>query len=205
MALNNYTSIRDAASRWLNRDGFNEVSDEIEDWMTMAQRRVSRVVRIPPMEVKIELTLDAEGEAEVPTDMLDVKYMVASQGTTSWGVSRSTFLEVKRQQSNTGSPLVFDMEAGKIIFGPSAQSGVLLSMVYYKELEYISSAVSQNWFSQYAPELILYATLIEASIFLADFKKRREYEGEFRKALKRLEEQKRSAEYSGSPLTVKPA
>jgi len=63
--------------------------------------------------------------------------------------------------------------------------------------------VSQNWFSQFAPELILYSALIEASIFLHNFIARREYEGEFKKAMARLEAQLKLSEHSGSPLVIK--
>ena len=204
MALNSYSTIKDAVVEWLNREGFNDVDDRVEDFIIMGQRRINRTVRIPPMEVKLELTIDSNGEADIPTDFMDAKYMVATEGTESVEVSRGTYTQVKRLQTNgDGCPSMYDLEAGKILFGTTPGSGVTMTMIYYQELEFVTSSTAENWFSQYAPELILYAALIEASIYLRSFESRREYEGEYKKAIARLEKQQSLSEYSGSPLQVR--
>lgn len=203
MALSNFTNITSAVEDWLNRSGFTSVTDRVEDFVVLAQRRIQRNTRVPPMEVRVTLTVDSVGEATIPTDYLDTKYMVGSNSVAAWPIQRRSYFDVKHVRlRNDGDVAYFDTEAGKFLFGPVPGSSQSVELVYYRELEFISSSVQTNWFSLYAPELILWGALVEASIFLKDFEMVGVYTQKFKEAEELLKEQKQLSESSSTPLHV---
>jgi hypothetical protein len=75
---------------------------------------------------------------------------------------------------------------------------VSVDIVYYQELEFISTTVTENWFSAYAPELILFGGLIESAAFIKhDPEQMAIYEQKYQQAYDLLADQKKKAEWSG--------
>ena len=72
MALSNFTNIKAAVEKWLNREGFTDVTDNTEDFMIMAQRKYMRIVRIPSME-KVTSQVVSAVSFTVPADYLELK------------------------------------------------------------------------------------------------------------------------------------
>ena len=198
MALSNFTNISAKVQEWLNRQGADPVTTNVEDFIILAQRRITRDVRIPPMEVLTTLVLTAN-RAPIPSAMLDVKEMIAYDGENAWDVYRSTFSKVrsKRLQLHLKGPDVFDTVADNFEFGPALSSGVAVDLVYYQELDFISTSVATNWFSLFAPELILYGALVEASVFLKDFEQEQKYERKYTQGLDLLTGMRNKAEWAG--------
>ena len=197
MALSSYTTISEAVIDWLNREGATSVEANTENFIELAQRRIQRDVRVPPMEVLSEDISITGGSSAIPTAMLDIKEIIAYDGVSAWPVNRGTYAQVKnaRLVGNSG-PTYFDTVAGNIVFGP-APSGASVDLVYYQELEFISSGNEYNWFSRYAPELILFGALSEAATFIKDTEQEQKYEQKYQQALEMLKTQKSKAEYSG--------
>ena len=198
MALASYTEISEAVIDWLNREGATSVETNTENFIELAQRRIQRDVRVPPMEVLTEDITITDGASAIPSAMLDIKEVIAYDSTSAWDVKRGTYSKVKSERlANTSGPLFFDTVAGNIVFGPIPSSGVSVDLVYYQELEFISPSTEHNWFSRYAPELILFGALSEAAIFIKDTEQEGKYEQKYQQALDMLKNQKLKAEYSG--------
>lgn len=198
MALSNYSEMVIAVDKWLNRVGASSVTDNTEDFITLAQRRIQRDVRVPPMEVLAAGITITAGQSTIPSAMLDVKEIVAYNGTCAWPVMRSTYADVRNKRlSSAQRTTVFDTVSGNFEFGPEPSSGVSVDVVYYQELEFISSAVPTNWFVSYAPELILYAALYEAAVFMKDTEQEQKYKQMYSDARELLKAQKEKAEWSG--------
>lgn len=196
--LSNYTNISEAVNKWINRVGASSITDNTEDFIVLGQRKIQRDVRVPPMEVlSADLTITS-GQTTIPSSLLDVKEMIAYDGNSAWVVYRGSYADVrtKRIQKGTG-PRVFDTVAGNFEFGPEPSSGVTVDLVYYQELEFISSTVEENWFSQYAPELVLYAAIYEAAVFMKDTEQEQKYSAMYKEAKELLKAQKEKAEWSG--------
>ena len=207
MSLSTYSDLSTAIEDWLNRNNQTAITNRVPDFIELVQRRLMREVRIPPMEVSTTLSFDADGKAAVPTDYLETKYLVADNGSTSWPVSPAPFNQVKQQQveSSYQRSNVFDVEAGYFYVGAIPSSGETLTLIYYKEIEFISASVSANWFSSYAPELILFGAMAEASLFIKDMEQYAVYENKFKDAKELLQKQKSKGEYAGTPLRVRKA
>lgn len=204
MALNNYTDIAEKLEEWLNRVGSSPVTTNAEDFIRLAQIRIQEQIRLSSMEKLVSLTITAS-QAAIPSDFLEVKEMVAFDGESAWDVYRATYTRVRNQRLRTDltGPEFFDTVAGNFEFGPAPSSGVSVDLVYYQEFTFISPTNPTNLVSDDNPELILYAALIEASVFLKDFEQEKVYKGKYNGSLKRLEDQKKKAEWSGRLRSLK--
>lgn len=67
----------------------------------------------------------------------------------------------------TGTPRYYaDYEYEHFLLVPTPNSGYSFELAYYERPEPLSLDNQTNWFTQYAPQLLLYATLLEAQPFL---------------------------------------
>lgn len=204
MALDTYDGLKSAVDDYLNREGYAQITQRTDEFIEMAQRRVNRKCRLPAMEAVRVLSVDANGKALLPAGFMDVKYIVVSTSTAAWALARSTFTEVKKYQDGTqySQPRVFDIEAGSIYIGAIPESGQTVTLVYYKELPLVSSTVESNWFTDHAPEVLLWAALAEAAVFMKDFELAEAYELKYMQAMKDLQDERAKSEHSGSPMAV---
>jgi hypothetical protein len=88
------------------------------------------------------------------------------------GTNRNCHLERQTwdsivENTDTGEPRFFGRAGANFWFAPTPTSATV-KLFYYKELPFISTTNATNWFSTYAPELILSAAQVEAYIFLQD-------------------------------------
>lgn len=202
MALNNYQTLKNALAEWLNREGFTSIEARSQDFLDMAQRRVQREVRVPPMERQVELIPDDQGRAPVPTDYLEAKYVVAVSSTDAWYLQPATYPQVLQHRQRRQRLLVFDVEAGYFHFGGQPRDEEI-QLVYYREFEFVNETTQTNWFTMYAPELILYAAIVEAATYLKDFELASAYERRYNQAKSLLEEQKDRGEHAGGAMSVR--
>ena len=202
MALSNFTNIKAAVENWLNREGFTDLTDSTEDFIILGQRRYMRTVRIPSMEKVTSQSVSAQTFA-VPTDYLELKaaFIIGDRNTE---LGRSDFAEV-RQQVTSGRPDNIARAGVNFYLGPPPDTAYTIELVYYADIPFIDSTNAVNWFSTFAPELILYSALVEAYMFLKDVEKASFWEQKYKQAMIDLADQKNSAEHSGSGLQIKPS
>lgn len=205
MALLNYSGIKDAVEDWLNRGGYSEITVRSPDFIEMGQRRLMRTVRVPPMENATVLSIDANGDSAIPTDLLEIKELVATKSDCAWALQRATIAEVMKARNNSSyvTPTVFDTAGATLYVGSAPVQGEVITLYYYRELEFVSSTVPENWFSKYAPELILFSALSEAGVFMKDPALSEGYEAKLNQSIDLLNAQQKRGEHSGSPLSVR--
>jgi hypothetical protein len=108
-----------------------------------------------------------------------------------------------RNNSSYVTPTVFDTAGATLYVGSAPVQGEVITLYYYRELEFVSSTVPENWFSKYAPELILFSALSEAGVFMKDPALSEGYEAKLNQSIDLLNAQQKRGEHSGSPLSVR--
>jgi hypothetical protein len=101
----------------------------------------------------------------------------------------------------TGLPEAYCIEGDALRFGPAPDAQYVMQCLYYKKFGMLSSAT--NWLMTNKPDVYLYGTLLEASIFLANESAAANYLRLFRSAINSLQAQDESDRYSGAPLTIR--
>lgn len=197
----NYTSISSAVVRWLNREGMTNLTDEVELLIEFGQRRIQRTCDFHAMEEVCTLYIDAQ-DVEFPSDLDRVKNIHILQGTDSYevvGAPTNTVLDY----TTTDMPHTYAIVGDKLYFGPPPSQSYEARLVYFKKLPILSSTETTNWFSENAPELLIFATLVEACLFLKDDARAQVWEMRYQQVKSDIEKSEERADREGGSLRVR--
>jgi len=204
MALATYSDLKTAVANWLER---SDLTDRIPDFIALAERRVYRTLRIPPMEAVTSYNLNAAtGKFALPDTFLEAK-AVALNTSPVRTLERRSWKEVNSFKNDTDAtetkPIYFAREGSNLIFGPAASSAYEVNMYYWGELPPLSDSNTTNWFMTNAPNLFLYASLVEGSIYLHDEVMEAKWSKRLNEDMAEIQSMSDTAEWSGSGLMVK--
>lgn len=198
MAMNTYTTIATKVEQWLNREGMTELTDQVEDLIAMAQRRIHRECDFNAMmTVDSAFTVDSQTET-VPTGFLRAHSITIVDSSSNYEVQGASLQQVMAA-GQSGRPRYYHVVGSDIYFGPTPDQAYTATVIYYKPLDILSTSVSSNWFSTNAPELILFGALLEAALFLKDDNRAGVWESRFQQVKNDilLSESKADKEYGG--------
>lgn len=196
MSLSTYSALSTAITAWLNREGMTEVTDQIPTFIELAHRRIFRDDWRAMEEVDYPI-IDGQ-EIYLPDDFLRMKSLTITQGNSSCEVVGSTLPEVLEYSGN-GMPRRYTVVGDRLFFRPIPSQSYSAVMVYYRKLPILSTTVSGNWFSNNEPELILWASLMEASLFLKDDQRAQIWEARYKQTRDSiLQAEERSGREPGS-------
>lgn len=65
------------------------------------------------------------------------------------------------------------------LIAPTPDAGYDFEIIYYERIQPLDSSNQTNWFTTYAPQALLYGSLVEASMFLKNYDKAKAYEEQY--------------------------
>jgi len=90
--------------------------------------------------------------------------------------------------SVVGAPLFYaDYDYNNWIFGPTPDAAYTMEIVYYEIPALLDNATTTNWLTKYAPDLLLFGTLMEAAPFLKNDTRIPVWESKYQRALQSLD------------------
>ena len=164
MSIANYSDLKTAVANWLNR---SDLTSYVSDIVMLGEAKIYRELRIRAMETALSDTI-ASGVIAVPSDYIEMKhaYVDGSSTESLQRVSLERMYEAYPTRSADGKPKFYAREAGNFIFGPYPDSGYTVKGVYYKRMTALSDSNTTNWFTTNAPDILLWASLVEAEAFI---------------------------------------
>lgn len=164
MALANYSDLQAATADWLNRSDLTSI---IPDFITNAEARLNARIRTRDMETSASVTFDANGEYTLPADYLEWRSITINSTPSA----RPEFTEpdsaefMYKFRPNSPSQY-FAILGTKVKLQPS-YSGTG-TFVYYGKIPSLSVGSPTNWLLTKAPDVYLYAVLVEGAFYLKD-------------------------------------
>lgn len=166
MGLASYTELRAAIADWLNRA---DLDAQIPDFVKLAESTLNRMLRDGRMVSRATLALTS-GQATLPTDLLDVSYVVVSTDNTLplEPVTPQQLMILRRSRLRAaGTPKFYSVIGRNILTAPIPSSATSLVVSYYAAVPALASNAS-NWVLENHPDLYLYLSLMHAAPFLKD-------------------------------------
>ena len=173
-----YTSLLQTLEDYLQRSDALVLS-EIPNFIMLAQRRIPREMKILGFRTEVQGQFDATatstGVMAKPADWQ--KTMAFYIGT---GISGNTFtplfdrtVEYMRtiypDPTSNGTPRFYgDIDYNHWMIAPTPATALYFRIVYYQIPAMLDATVQTNWLTEYTPDLLLYACLLEAQPFLKD-------------------------------------
>jgi hypothetical protein len=157
MSIANYSDLQTTVANYLHRADLTSV---IPDFITLAEAKLNRVLRLRAMENVATGTVSST--VALPTGFIEMRSLTVSSGGNT---SPIPYVTPENITSTSDAPLSYSIVGDNIYFLPST-SGYTYTLTYFKKFDPLSSGV--NWLITNAPDAYVYGTLLEAAPYLKD-------------------------------------
>jgi len=202
MAIGTFAELKTAAANWLDR---SDLTDRIPEFISLAEARFNRVLRIRDMET-VSTAISTTGgtrEYSLPTGFVQMKeFHLTTDPLTPLAYITPEMMSRMWAGSTTGKPEVFTIIADNVRLGPSPDAVYTTSMLYYKTFTALSTDNTTSEMLTNNPDVYLYGTLLEAEPFIMNDERVPLWLAAFEKAVSDIQNQDNKDRHSGSQLRV---
>tara|TARA_E500000318_G_C3546684_1_gene207014 strand:+ start:981 stop:1604 length:624 start_codon:yes stop_codon:yes gene_type:complete len=188
--MTTYAELVQNIKDFMEDDG-TEFSNEIDKFIDLAELRISRDVKTPEFRRKVTSAF-SQGDPflTMPTDLvlLENLHLVNSNVRSILLLKSDEFmLEFWPNRTSTGTPKYYGyFDTSTIYVAPTPSTNFSLELSYKRRLPALSSSNTSNWTSINAADALLYASLIQASVFNRNFALQDRFMGMYKEAVQAI-------------------
>jgi hypothetical protein len=166
-----YDSLLTDVRRYLER-GFTAESDQIvydqlPRLITLAERRIARELKISGFIRAVQTPLQVGVAVYLKPDRWRDTISMTVNGSPIFARSYEYCRKYWPDEAQTGSPQFYaDYDYQHWLITPTPSAADTLEILYYEQPALLGDDLQVNWLTEYAPDLLTYATLLEATPFL---------------------------------------
>jgi hypothetical protein len=166
-----YESLLEDVRRYLER-GFTAESDaivyeQLPRLITLGERRIARELKIQGFIRAVTTPLQVGVAVYMKPDRWRDTISMTLDGTPIFARSYEYLRNYWPDESDTGTPQFYaDYDYQHWLITPTPATAQTLEVLYYEQPRFLDEEFQTNWLTEYAPDLLLYATLLEAAPFL---------------------------------------
>jgi hypothetical protein len=199
MAITTRATLISAVTDTLNRTDLDTVA---LTWLSLAETDIAARVRSAGTESSTNLTLDAAGEASLPSDYGEWRAVTANTAPRrSLDYITPSRMDEDYPYRDSGAPQVFTIIGSTIRVLPITSSTINLQ--YYSAIQPLATDDATNWLLVAHPAIYLYGTLVHSAPYLGDDNRLQLWGSMFENALRALEMKDERARYSSTRMRVK--
>ena len=195
-----YSELQTEVADFLNRDDLTAV---IPTFIQLAEANLNRAVKHWQMEQRSEALID-DRFLTLPSDWLStIRVTVDEAGAKPLQLCSRDEMHTLRANNLdvSGTPCYYSHVAGELELYPTPDQEYSITLLYQQKIPDLASN-STNWLLDIAPDLYLYATLLETAIYLRDDDRIAAYASIFGTKLELLNIQSKRATESGTGLKL---
>jgi len=173
-----FSTLKEDIRRYLER-GFTVASDQIvyeqlPRLINLAERRIARELKVEGL-ISVVSSAMQPGLAVYPKPdrwrtTVSFNFGTGDQGNEYNQLFARTYEYVRSywpDRTQTGVPLFYaEYDYNNWIVAPTPDAAYPFEVLVYQLLPLLDDANQTNWLTEYAPQVLLYATLLEATPFL---------------------------------------
>ena len=188
--MTTYAELKQNSKDFMEDDG-TEFSNEIDKFIDLAELRISRDVITPEFKRKVTSAFSANDPfLTMPTDLVTLEHLqvINSNVRTLLLLKSDEFItEYWPNRTSTGVPKYYTyFDTSTIYVAPTPSSNLSIELSYKRRLPALSSSNTSNWTSINAADALLYACLIEASVFNRNYNLQDRYTAMYQQAVKAI-------------------
>ena len=206
MALGTFTELKDAVADWLDR---SDLTARIPDFITLAEARLNRDLRIRPMEVRSSMeTTSGQRYFNLPGGYLQMRNIqINTNPITPLEYITPEMLDRLYGSSTTGKPRAYTLIGDEIQLAPVPDSDYTVEMAFYEKFTALgdgtSGTVTTNWLTTNAPDVLLYGSLLEAEPFIKNDERIGLWLNAYNGAVKKIQDADARDRHSGSAMRIR--
>jgi hypothetical protein len=173
-----FTSLQSDIRNYLERGGATDpiVFDQIPRLITLAERRIARELKIQGFQNVVTMSMQADvavyAKPDRWRDTISINYGTGTGNNTRVQVYPRSYEYVREywpNETETDPPKFYaDYNYNYWIFAPTPDAAYPVEILYYELPPLLDDTNQTNWLSEYAPNLLLYGSLVEATPFVKD-------------------------------------
>jgi len=202
MAIGTFAELKVATANWLDR---SDLTDRIPEFISLAEARFNRILRIRDMETVSTAISTVAGtrEYDLPTGFVQMKeFHLSTDPLTPLSYITPEMMTRMQAGSTKAKPEVFTIIADKVRLGPNPDAVYTTSMLYYKKFTALSASNTTSDMLTNNPDVYLYGTLLEAEPFIMNDERVALWATAFKQAIDDIQFQDNKDRHSGSQLRV---
>jgi hypothetical protein len=201
MAISTYSDLKTAVADYLAR---SDLTSKIPDFITFAENRLRRDLRIRQMLKLVNATMTAnDSTLSLPSDFLEMRdiHLNTTPNSALEYLSPNIFYR-NADATNTGVPKRYTLLASDFQFAPIPDSAYNVRMLYYAAPAYLSDSNTSNVFLANCADALLYASLGEAEPYIMNDERLNTWAALYQRAIDTINASDDRGEYAGVPLTM---
>ncbi len=201
MSLTNFSDLKSTVASYLGR---SDLDTQIPTFITLAEIRLARQLRLRQMLKTVSSqTTGGDGTVGLPSDFLAVRdfYVDLNPRQPLSYLSPSAFSRDARPHES-GKPIFYTQRGLEFELAPKPDTDYTLVLIYYAKPAALSNTNPSNVFMANCPDVLLYATLLEAEPYLMNDQRTTVWSQLYTNAIEALTESDNSSEYAGVPLRM---
>jgi len=201
MAITTYAELQAAVADWLNRQ---DLTATIPNFISLAEAQLNRELRHRKMITRATLTVDAQYENQ-PADFLEtVRFQLNTNPITPLVYETpEQILEDSQTYVTSGQPMFFSTIGTQFQFLPVPDASYSAELMYYAQIPSLSVSNTSNWLLTEAPDVYLYATLIQSAPYLKEDERIGTWAGIYQRLLADLKVSDERARIGSSKLVAR--
>lgn len=202
MNLDTYSDLQDTVASYLAR---SDVTDQIPVFIKFAEIRLRRELRMRQMLTTATLTTTAsDNTLTIPSDFLEARDIyVSGNPNQSMEYVAPNVMSRSMRSTFAGKPSIYTVIGNDFQIAPIPDTVYTVKVLYYAAPDYLSDSNETNTFLTEVPELLLYASLIEAEPYIMNDPRLSTWISMYEKAVNQIRLNEQNSQYSGVPLTMK--
>lgn len=203
MSIGNYAELQTAVANFMAR---SDLTNQIPDFITMAESRMSRELETREQEKRSQATLTAGDEyILLPNDFREVREVKINASPTRVLTYYSpSALDSMYSSNGQGMPEGYSIVGLEMKMRPIPDSAYTSEIVYIGSLPNISNTTTPTLFIR-SPDLYLYGALSEGYAYLLDEARAAQYDQKFTRILEEIKVDEQRSHYGTGSLQIKSA
>jgi hypothetical protein len=166
-----YTTLLEDLRRYLER-GFTEATDplvyeQLPRLITLAERRIARELKIEGFIVAVTTPLQVGVSVYMKPDRWRDTVSMTVDNKSIFARAYEYLRNYWPDPTQTGTPTFYaDYDYSHWLLVPTPATNQTLEILYYEQPRFLGPEFQTNWITEYIPDLLLYASLLEATPFL---------------------------------------
>ena len=166
-----YDSLLVDLRRYLER-GFTAESDaivyeQLPRLITLGERRIARELKIQGFIRAVQTPLQVGVAVYLKPDRWRDTVSMTVNGSPIFARSYEYCRNYWPDEAETAAPQFYaDYDYQHWLLAPTPNAADTLEVLYYEQPRFLGEDFQTNWLTEYAPDLLLYASLLEATPFL---------------------------------------
>lgn len=173
-----FTSLQVDLRNYLERGGATDpiVYEQIPRLITLAERRIARELKIQGFQTVVNTTMQAGvavyAKPDRWRDTISINYGTGANNNVHTAVFARSYEYIRSywpNETELGQPKFYaDYDYKHWIFVPTPAESYPMEVLYYELPPLLDDTNQTNWLTEFAPNLLLYGSLVEATPFVKD-------------------------------------